>query len=134
MSLFHVINVVRFIVAYTLYTSVVLGYAYYSLTHPAGDLFSPSPVALAAVTATSLALPILDAAGWRLLRPGRIGKALAAVLLIGVLVEVVAGGSFNVVDLLSVAMRFLTYLIVLAIAVVLYQMGRPRELAPQNAS
>jgi len=128
------INVVMFIVAYALYASVILGYAYYLLTHPAGALFGPPPAALAAVTATSLALPILDAAGWRLLRPGRIGKALAAVLLIGVLVEVVAGGSLNVVDLLSVAMRLLTYLIVLAIAVVLYQMVRPRESAPQNAS
>jgi len=129
MSLFHVINVVRFIVAYTLYASVVLGYTYYLLTHPAGALFGPPPVALVAVTAASLALPILDAAGWRLLRPGRIGKALATVLLIGVTAEAAVKGDLDIAYLLSMAIRLITYLIVLAVAVMLYQMARPREMA-----
>jgi len=122
-------RVIRFVAAYALYASVVLGYAYYLLTHPAGDLFSPSPFALVAVTATSLALPILDAAGLRLLKHGRIGKALAAALLIGVIAEVVARGDLSVVDLVGTAMRLLIYLIVLTIAVTLYLMARPREPA-----
>jgi len=127
-------NTIRFAVAYALYASVVLGYAYYLLAHPAGDLFSPSQAALIILTAVSLALPILDAMGWRLLTPGRIGKALAAVLFVGVLAEAAARGDLGVAGLLGTAMRLLLYLIVLMIAIAIYQMARPRESAPQNAS
>jgi len=120
---------IRFATAYALYASVVLGYTYHLLTHPAGALFGPSHTALAALTAVSLALPILDAMGWPLLRPRRIGRALAAVLVIGLLAEVAARGSLDVGELLSLGMRLLTYLIVLTIATILYLMVRPREPA-----
>lgn len=127
---FFMTRTARFAVAYALYAAVVLGYAYRMLTDPAGALFSPSHTTLSILTAVSLALPVLDAMSWDLLRPERIGRVLLAVLFIGVLAEAAAGGSLNVADLLSVAMRLLTYLIVLTIAIVLYQMVRPRESTP----
>jgi len=123
-------RVARFAVAYALYAAVVLGYAYRALTDPAGALFSPSHTALAALAAASLALPVLDAMGWNLLRPGRIGKTLTAVLFIGVLAEMAARGNINVADLFGVAIKLLTYLIVLTIAIVFYQMVRLHESTP----
>jgi len=126
---FFMSRVARFAVAYALYAAVVLGYVYRALTDPAGALFSPSHTALTALAAASLALPVLDAMGWNLLRPGRIGKTLTAVLFIGVLAEVAARGDLSVVDLVSTAIKLMVYLIVLTIVVVLYQMARPRESA-----
>jgi len=51
-----------------------------------------------------------------------------------VLAEVAARGSLSVADLLSTAMKLITYLIVLTIAVTLYLMVHPRESAPVRNS
>jgi len=125
-------HIIRFMVAYALYAAVILGHAYYLLVHPAGTLLSPSPVALAIVTATSLALPILDAVGLYLLRPRRVGRTMATLFTVGIFAEAAGRGELSVATLVDVTMRLLTYLIILTIAVVLYLMVYSHKLTFDN--
>jgi len=121
----------RFAAAYALYAAVLLAYTHRAPACPLESLFAPSAPALAALTATALALPVLDAR-WGILRPKRIGRTIAAVFAVGLLAEVATRGNLDVVDLLSASMRLIMYLIVLTIALALFSMARPRESAPEH--
>jgi len=122
---------IRFAVAYALYASAVLGYTYYLLAQLAESHFSLSSTALAAVTAASLILPILDVIGWRVLSdPKRAGRAATLVVLVGVTIE--ASASENLLDLVGVALKYSIHLVVLLAAAALYSLAyaRPGSKAP----
>jgi len=118
-------RIIRFVIGYVMYATVVLGYAYHLLTHPAGYLFGPSAPALTVLTAVALALPVLDA-NWNLLNK-HFKKTVAAVFIIGVLTEVVVRGNLSAETLLGAGMKLLIYLIVVTIATMLYLMAYPRR-------
>jgi len=121
-------SLARFATAYALYAAVLLIYAHRALTDSPEALFAPSAPALTVLTATALALPILDVR-WGVLRPRRVRRTMAVVFIIGALAEVTVRGDFSVATLLSATVRLIIYLIVLAIAVMLYLMLYPRRSA-----
>jgi len=111
---------VRFAAGYAIYVAVVLGYACLLLASPAGALLAPATPTLATLVVASLALPPLDAAGWGVLRPGRAGKALVAVLTAGLAAELAVRGSPPALEVAPIALKLLAYLLVLIAAATLY--------------
>jgi len=120
-------SAIRFAIAYALYAAVVLGYAYCLSAHLAGALLAPSAPSLMVVATMSLALPPLDAAGWRLLRLGRVGKATTLVVLVGMVVEFAAEGGAPALSVIYVAVKYFAYLVVLIIAAALYSLVYVRQ-------